>query len=623
MKRIITIITALGFLTGLSYAQTVCDVSIYESIIDFDVDFYGTYSSYEAGDTISEDTDYEWLIEGSTHTGNPVSHTFTDPGEYDISVTATGLTSGCVATASKTILVGIDPLDVSLEADYVDPDDYGTGYVNATVTGGVGPFYYAWSNGSEGEGLDEITDLPPGNYCVTVTDDLDYTAEACIMLESEDPLTADLTLTQLDPADGCSVQATVTVTGGEPSYTYHWPDSPSETGEVVDGFCVGDTICVEVTDDLGSTAGDCETILGPCDGFYASYSITPASDMSSTDGAIDLSVTGGVAPYSYSWSDGSDIQDIDGVASGYYTVTITDAIGCEREYSIFIPASTEPAEDLTISSFSYVWDDTDPDDIKADVTVNIEGGVPDYDYHWKQSSAMTIFINETHTGVSDTHDMVTGAEPGYTVYVTVTDDEGDNAYASVEIPEYDPTGTIGGSMSANMDTCLIDDEWVEVSVIDYWVDDDDILYASWHVEYSTGADATLVINYGNVSGIDPGTYELYLFVDCDVDFKTMSTYVDYIELDESMVGIEPTQAKQNGQVELYPNPVKNNVFIKTSNNIENGQVYITDASGRLLIYHRIDTSNEIIKINTADLPSGMYFLSIEGDDTCTVEKFIK
>ncbi len=48
------------------------------------------------------------------------------------------------------------------------------------------------------------------------------------------------------------------------------------------------------------------------------------------DGAVDLSITSGTAPFDFVWSEGSLTEDISGLVAGTYTVTVTDNVGCER-----------------------------------------------------------------------------------------------------------------------------------------------------------------------------------------------------------------------------------------------------------------------------------------------------
>src|SRR5688500_20150880 len=42
-------------------------------------------------------------------------------------------------------------------------------------------------------------------------------------------------------------------------------------------------------------------------------------------GSIDLTVSGGVGPYTYEWSNSATTQDVGGLVAGTYTVTVTDA----------------------------------------------------------------------------------------------------------------------------------------------------------------------------------------------------------------------------------------------------------------------------------------------------------
>jgi hypothetical protein len=58
-------------------------------------------------------------------------------------------------------------------------------------------------------------------------------------------------------------------------------------------------------------------------------------------GSIDLTVTGGTAPFTYVWSNGATTQDLTNIPAGTYNVTVTDADGCTQTLNGIV--ITEPA----------------------------------------------------------------------------------------------------------------------------------------------------------------------------------------------------------------------------------------------------------------------------------------
>jgi hypothetical protein len=77
------------------------------------------------------------------------------------------------------------------------------------------------------------------------------------------------------------------------------------------------------------------------------FVVTDATGATST-GAIDMSVAGGVSPYTYNWSGPSgftaNTEDIGGLASGTYTVTVTDLYCGIATYTVFVDVTTGIAE---------------------------------------------------------------------------------------------------------------------------------------------------------------------------------------------------------------------------------------------------------------------------------------
>src|SRR6185436_17460578 len=114
--------------------------------------------------------------------------------------------------------------------------------------------------------------------------------------------------------------------GGTTPYTYNW--SNGSVSQDLTNVPAGN-YSVIVTDANGctiSTSG--VTITQPAAALASTNSHVNVLCRNNTTGSINITVTGGTAPYSYDWSNGANTEDISNISAGSYTVTITDNNGC-------------------------------------------------------------------------------------------------------------------------------------------------------------------------------------------------------------------------------------------------------------------------------------------------------
>ena len=116
----------------------------------------------------------------------------------------------------------------------------------------------------------------------------------------------------------------LSVIGGTAPYSYLW--SNGATTQDINSLTAG-YYSVLVTDANGCSAIIGDTVLQPL-AFTSSAILQNINCYSQNTGAINLSVNGGTAPYTYLWSNSANTQDLNNLLAGTYSVTITDASNC-------------------------------------------------------------------------------------------------------------------------------------------------------------------------------------------------------------------------------------------------------------------------------------------------------
>ncbi len=115
----------------------------------------------------------------------------------------------------------------------------------------------------------------------------------------------------------------------------------------------------------------------------------PVSCYDFADGAIDLTVSGGTAPYTFVWSNGETTKDISNLPADVYTVWVRDSLGCTDSLSIQI---TQP--DPIQITLDAVTDVLVIGESTGSIEVSLGGGTPGYTYVWTNEAGDIVGTDE-------------------------------------------------------------------------------------------------------------------------------------------------------------------------------------------------------------------------------------
>lgn len=305
---------------------------------------------------------------------------------------------GCFLSSFNFLTIDEPPgitVSVDLVTD-VDCNGAATGAIEITPAGGTPGYYYLWSGPNGFTSTDEDpTGLAAGDYSLTISDD-----NSCIGLYNNLvtivenlPLTATFAVTDLncgDPIPSNDGSIDVTVSGGVPAYAYSWtgPFGFTSTSEDLSGLLPGSYV-LEVTDNLGCVMTFPAQNVGAPPVLTASTSRVDIDCYGAGNGAIDLTVAGGTAPYAFAWSGPSGFtattEDISNLEAGAYSVTVTDSNGCPVPFAD-IDTIMEPAE---ILASTVQTDVSCAGDSTGTIDATVTGGIAPYLFAWTGPAGYT------------------------------------------------------------------------------------------------------------------------------------------------------------------------------------------------------------------------------------------
>lgn len=233
---------------------------------------------------------------------------FTPTVTLTYTVTGTDV-NGCQNTDQVMISINTSPtVDAGIDQTICAGDP--------VTLSGAGALTYVWNNGvTDGVVFNPSTST---TYTVTGTD-----GNGCTDVDQVDVF--------VNPLPTVSAGLDTTLCGGESiilsgsgATSYTWDNGVTDAVSFIPTATT--TYTVTGTDGNGCINTDQVTVT-----VNSAVSVTGVvgHDTGSSDGSIDVTISGGTAPYTITWDNGPTTEDQTGLAAGDYTITVTDALGCQ------------------------------------------------------------------------------------------------------------------------------------------------------------------------------------------------------------------------------------------------------------------------------------------------------
>jgi large repetitive protein len=368
-----------------------CSLSVQITLTQPDAPLMATVTTSDHGGhgvSCSDASDGSIAISVSGGTGD-AAIVWTGPGGFtSTESTIGGLVAG-VYSAQITDLHGCtlqvpvalsapSPLQITLTTIPISCHGMGDGQLHAEIGGGTGPLLFTWTGGAvpEPTQLDQ-QQLQAGTYCLALSDANGCAAQQCATILEPSPLQATATTTP----DACGTGTgtiVLDITGGTSPHDVVWSNGAS--GILLNDLAAGG-YSASISDQNGCITALAVTVHGT-DAVNAIADIVHVQCNGESSGAIDLTITGGTAPFTHAWSTGSVMEDVSGLSAGMVQLLITDANGCSFSGNYTVEQAPALQVEVTTSMHAHghaigTFNGTD-----GSIALDVSGGMPPYSFLW-------------------------------------------------------------------------------------------------------------------------------------------------------------------------------------------------------------------------------------------------
>ena len=259
----------------------------------------------------------------------PVYHTYADPGSYTVTVNSVN-SCGNTDDSDEQIYIPQSQMDVSTNTVTEPNCGDNNGLAIVSVTGGMPPYSYSWTNGDSGVIADSLSS---GVYVVTVTDNNDCSNEGIATVSDQEGVVILVdNVVDVDCFGAENGSISVSILGGQPPYTILW--SNGDQTEDIFGLQAG-PYEIFVTDANGCFSVESIEVLQPAKSNVSV--ITTKATCGFNDGTASASVNNGTGPFNFIWPNTTGPSNTTGgLAPGIHTLLVIDGNTCllQKDFAI-------------------------------------------------------------------------------------------------------------------------------------------------------------------------------------------------------------------------------------------------------------------------------------------------
>jgi hypothetical protein len=286
-------------------------------------------------------------------------------GQYIVSV----IDSNSCILYDTIVLLEPNAISAIDSIENVSCNGLSDGSIFLLIDGGTGSYDMIWETGDT---ISSITNLISDWYEISITD-----SNNCLLVDSffvEEPTILEDSITITEPTCYSFSNGSTTVFpfGSVAPYTYLW--SNGDTSQFLQNISAG-MYTVVITDYNNCTLYDTLNISDPSILSYNELTDS-VSCFGYNDGSIDLTINGGIPPYTYLWNTGDTLEDISNLIAGTYVVNVLDSNDCLLIANIDV---YEPNDLFAYFNLSYVSCNGLSDGYIDGTTI---GGTPPFNYSW-------------------------------------------------------------------------------------------------------------------------------------------------------------------------------------------------------------------------------------------------